>query len=132
MTISWREVTGLHNEVVAKTWVHYLYVDKKMSLREIEVELGKHKVTHRTIARMLVAEGVKMRPKGGANYVKDITIPKKDYLNMTYAELQEKYNVSVGTVRRAVKHYDPKPRLGRQPMTYGDEPNEELRGPRSR
>ena len=132
MTISWKEVTGEPTEALGKARVITMYAINKMSLREIEVLLGKHKVSHRTIARMLISEGVKMRPKGGANYVKDITIPEKDYLNMTYAELQEKYNVSVGTVRRAVKHYDPKPRLGRQPMTYGDEPNEELRGPTRR
>ena len=132
MTISWKEVTGEDSEVMGRAKVITMYAIDMMSLREIESHLGKAKVTTRTIARMMVAWGVKMRPKGGRYYVKDMHIPEEEYLNLTYKELCKKYGISTVTVRRLTKHYKPKPRPGRQPryIGYGDDPIDELKGPR--
>ena len=132
MVIAWKEVCGFNSEGAAMIKIMHMYVVKEMSLREIEAHFGSDKVTHRTIARMLVSQGVKMRPRGGRNYFKDVYISNEEYLNLTYKELCEKYKISSVTVRKLTKQYPPKPRLGRQPAKHGDDPVNEFRGPRRR
>ena len=127
MTISWKEVTGHTTEAEAKAEVVLMYVEMERSLRQVQRQLG-HRVTERSIARMLQREGVTLRPRGGRNYVKDMHISEEEYLNLTYKELCEKYGISTATVRRLTQHYKSKPRLGRLPAKHGDEPINEFKG----
>jgi hypothetical protein len=76
----------------------YLYVDKRLSLREIKDLTDREVLGPQTIRSKLVSIGVDIKSRGGPNSRKVIPLKLEEFKEFSVAELAKKYNVHKTTI----------------------------------
>lgn len=82
----------------------YFYSTKKLSIQQI-ADLTGGECSSGSLRFKLKELGIKLRRKGGPNYIKPFTISKEEYERSTYKELALKYKVDQSTISRRCKKF---------------------------
>lgn len=97
--LDWKELfhEAEYNVIDGESYLAWLYTNDKLSLRQIGAKL---KVDPYTVRRKLLDLGITLRPRGGPNNVRNLSIPEDELRSIPMRALAAKYKTSTKTICR--------------------------------
>ena len=105
--LDWDRITKNKGFTSIELMIRYFYYEKNLSLRASGREIGVSWVSLKSKMRELK---IPIRPRGGRNNFKDISISYREYLQFSMKELCKKYKVSTCCIYYRTCHYPRKKR----------------------